>query len=102
MDLIVTDHHLVAQAARAVPKALAVLNPNQPECGYPCKHLCGAGVAFKLAQALLERAGRARLVPSFLKIVAIATIADAVPLLGENRVLVSLGLEGCATWSIRV
>ena len=71
-----------------------MLNPNQPDCGYPCKHLCGAGVAFKLAQALLERAGRARLVPSFLKIVAIATIADAVPLLGENRVMVSLGLEG--------
>ena len=99
VDLIVTDHHLVAQAASlgvppGVPKALAVLNPNQPECGYPCKHLCGAGVAFKLAQALLERAGRARLVPSFLKIVAIATIADAVPLLGENRVMVSLGLEG--------
>ena len=71
-----------------------MLNPNQPDCGYPCKHLCGAGVAFKVAQALLERAGRGRLVPSFLKIVAIATIADSVPLLGENRVLVSLGLEG--------
>jgi single-stranded-DNA-specific exonuclease len=56
--------------------------------------LCGAGVAFKLAQALLERAGLARLVPSFLKVVAIATIADAVPLRGENRVLVSLGLQG--------
>ena len=97
VDLIVTDHHLVAGNAEqsgAVPRALAVLNPNQPGCGYPCKFLCGAGVAFKLAQALLERAGRARLVPSFLKIVAIATIADSVPLLGENRAMVALGLQG--------
>ncbi len=93
VDLIVTDHHLVAQS-EGVPKALAVLNPNQSDCSYPCKHLCGAGVAFKVAQALLERAGRARLVPSFLKVVAIATIADSVPLTGENRVFVSLGLEG--------
>ena len=93
VDLIVTDHHLVAQSG-GVPKALAVLNPNQSDCKYPCKDLCGAGVAFKLAQALLERAGRQRLIPSFLKIVAIATIADSVPLLGENRVFVSLGLEG--------
>ena len=93
VDLIVTDHHLVAHS-EGVPRALAVLNPNQPGCGYPCKDLCGAGVAFKVAQALLERAGRERLIPSFLKIVAIATIADSVPLLGENRVFVSLGLEG--------
>jgi len=97
VDLIVTDHHLVAnnvEQREAIPRALAVLNPNQPGCGYPCKFLCGAGVAFKLAQALLERAGRARLVPSFLKIVAIATIADSVPLLGENRAMVALGLQG--------
>jgi single-stranded-DNA-specific exonuclease len=93
VDLIVTDHHLLAES-EGVPKALAVLNPNQPDCAYPCKHLCGAGVAFKVAQALLERAGRGRLIPSFLKVVAIATVADAVPLLGENRVFVSLGLEG--------
>jgi single-stranded-DNA-specific exonuclease len=93
VELIVTDHHLVAPD-EGVPKALAVLNPNQSDCGYPCKYLCGAGVAFKVAQALLERAGRGRLIPSFLKIVAIATIADAVPLLGENRAIVALGLEG--------
>jgi single-stranded-DNA-specific exonuclease len=96
LDLIVTDHHLVAPG-EGVPKALAVLNPNQPECSYPCKSLCGAGVAFKLAQALLERGGRGRLVPSFLKITALATIADAVPLLGENRVIVKLGLDGLHT-----
>jgi single-stranded-DNA-specific exonuclease len=96
LDLIVTDHHLAAEDG-GVPKALAVLNPNQPGCEYPCKSLCGAGVAFKLAQALLERAGRGRLAPSFLKIAALATIADAVPLLGENRVIAKLGLDGLRT-----
>jgi single-stranded-DNA-specific exonuclease len=97
VDLIVTDHHL-PQADEGVPQALAVLNPNQQGCDYPCKALCGAGVAFKIAQALFARfkdeADQARLVPSFLKMVAIATIADAVPLIGENRVMAKLGLEG--------
>jgi single-stranded-DNA-specific exonuclease len=92
IDLIVTDHHL--PQASGVPKALAVVNPNQDGCNYPCKSLCGAGVAFKIAQALLEQTGRERLLPSFLKMVAIATIADAVPLIGENRVFAKLGLEG--------
>jgi single-stranded-DNA-specific exonuclease len=92
VDLIVTDHHL--PQAEGVPKALAVVNPNQHGCDYPCKSLCGAGVAFKIAQALLEAVGRERLLPSFLKIVAIATIADAVPLIGENRVFAKLGLQG--------
>jgi single-stranded-DNA-specific exonuclease len=92
IDLIVTDHHL--PQANGVPKALAVVNPNQEGCDYPCKSLCGAGVAFKIAQALLEETGRERLLPSFLKMVAIATIADAVPLIGENRVFAKLGLEG--------
>ncbi len=92
IDLIVTDHHL--PHSEGVPKALAVVNPNQQGCDYPCKSLCGAGVAFKIAQALLEETGRARLLPSFLKMVAIATIADAVPLVGENRVFAKLGLDG--------
>jgi len=92
IDLIVTDHHL--PQANGVPKALAVVNPNQEGCDYPCKSLCGAGVAFKIAQALLQETGRERLLPSFLKMVAIATIADAVPLIGENRVFAKLGLEG--------
>ncbi len=92
VDLIVTDHHL--PQAEGVPKALAVVNPNQADCDYPCKELCGAGVAFKIAQALLEATGRERLIPSFLKMVAIATIADAVPLVGENRIFAQLGLEG--------
>ncbi|MCI0403345.1 MAG: single-stranded-DNA-specific exonuclease RecJ [Acidobacteria bacterium] len=93
VDLIVTDHHL-PEATEGVPRALAVLNPNQAGCGYPSKSLCGAGVAFKLAQALLEKYGRERVLPSFLKILALATIADAVALSGENRVFASLGLEG--------
>jgi single-stranded-DNA-specific exonuclease len=93
VDLIVTDHHL-PETHEGIPNALAVLNPNQPACGYPCKSLCGAGVAFKVAQALLEASGRERLLPSFIKMVAIATIADAVPLIGENRLLTKIGLEG--------
>jgi len=93
VDLIVTDHHL-PEVEQGVPGALAVLNPNQPGCGYPCKELCGAGVAFKIVQALLEESGRARLVPSFLRMVAIATVADAVGLVGENRVIARLGLDG--------
>ena len=100
LDLIVTDHHL-PDRVEGVPEALAVLTPNQPGDGYPYKELCGAGVAFKLAQALLEstvanEGERARLrektLPSFLKLLAIATIADAVPLTGENRAIASLGL----------
>jgi len=95
VDLIVTDHHL--PGSEGVPKALAVVNPNQPGCGYPCKALCGAGVAFKLAQALMEKRlpekDLSRLLMSFMKVVAIATIADAVPLTGENRVFTKLGLD---------
>jgi single-stranded-DNA-specific exonuclease len=95
LDLIVTDHHL-PEPELGVPRALAVLNPNQPGCGYACRDLCGAGVAFKLSQALLEAwdldRARTKILPSFLKMLAIATIADAVPLLGENRVFVALGL----------
>lgn len=93
VDLIVTDHHL-PETHEGVPHALAVLNPNQPGCEYPCKSLCGAGVAFKVAQALLEASGRERMLPSFIKMVAIATVADAVPLTGENRLMTKIGLEG--------
>ena len=96
IDVIITDHHLPEDE---VPRALAVLNPNQPGCSYPEKRLCGAGVAFKLIQALFaeegwEEAKRQAVLVSMLKIVAVATIADKVPLLGENRVFVRIGLEG--------
>jgi hypothetical protein len=80
LDLIITDHHLLA-AGDAVPAALAILNPNQPGCNYPEKSLCGAAIALKLAQALLERRDAARTrektLPSFLKMAAIATIAPS-------------------------
>jgi single-stranded-DNA-specific exonuclease len=99
VDLIVTDHHL--PGPDGVPKALAVVNPNQAGCEYPYKQLCGAGVAFKLAQGLMQRRLGARdgdkdqnkLLLSFMKVAAIATIADAVPLTGENRVFAKLGLD---------
>jgi single-stranded-DNA-specific exonuclease len=96
LDLIITDHHLL-EAGDAVPCALAILNPNQPGCTYPEKFLCGAAIALKLAQAVLERRDpvrtREKTLPSFLKMAAIATIADAVPLRGENRVIATLGLR---------
>lgn len=96
MDLIITDHHL-PEAHDALPQALAILNPNHPHCCYPEKSLCGAAIALKLAQALLERRDPARTrektLPSFLKLAAIATIADAVPLRGENRTIAALGLR---------
>lgn len=95
VDLIVTDHHL--PGLDGVPKALAVVNPNQKGCEYPYKQLCGAGVAFKVAQGLMQRRlderDQKKLLLSFMKVVAIATIADAVPLTGENRVFASLGLD---------
>jgi single-stranded-DNA-specific exonuclease len=96
IDVIVTDHHL---PEAQLPPALAVLNPNRRDCAYPDKNLCGAGVAFKLVQALLATLDwpaekLARVLKSFLKLVAIATVADVVPLVGENRVIVKHGLDG--------
>jgi single-stranded-DNA-specific exonuclease len=109
LDLIVTDHHLPDADEPLIPDCLAVINPNQPGCEYPNKNLCGAAVAFKLTHALLlavapltadAAAFRTRidtvLVPSFLKLVAIATIADSVPLTGENRAIAALGLAALA------
>lgn len=96
IDVIVTDHHL---PEAELPPAHAVVNPNRPDCRYPEKNLCGAGVAFKLVQALLgsldwTTAKREQMTRSFLKLVAIATVADVVPLTGENRVIVKHGLRG--------
>src|SRR4051812_13307248 len=96
IDVIVTDHHL---PETGLPPAVAVLNPNRPDCEYPEKGLCGAGVAFKLVQGLLARRGwpadkLRRVCESFLKLVAIATVADVVPLTGENRIFVAHGLRG--------
>jgi single-stranded-DNA-specific exonuclease len=101
LDLIVTDHHLPDDVA-GIPEALAVINPAQTDCPYPFKSLCGAAVAFKLAYALMSAVAHTatererlenKILPSFLKLVAIATIADSVPLVGENRVIAALGLR---------
>lgn len=91
LDVIVTDHHL-SDEVRGNPPAVAVVNPNQPDCPYPDKHLAGVGVAFKLAHALLREAGLEHEVPQFLKIAAIGTVADVMSLTGENRAIVALGL----------
>lgn len=104
LDLVVTDHHL-PDGVVGIPEAVAVINPAQPGCAYPNKELCGAGVAFKLAHALLKEHAQTEqqrerlektLIPSFLKLVAIATIADSVALTGENRAIVWLGLRELA------
>jgi single-stranded-DNA-specific exonuclease len=91
LDIIITDHHLPEEG---LPRANAVLNPKRADCSYPDKNLAGVGVAFKLAQAVLTETGRERMVESFIKIAAIGTIADIVPLVGENRIIARYGLEG--------
>ncbi len=109
IDVIITDHHeLQSDQESELPDALAILNPKQKHCKYPFKGLCGAGVAYKLVQALIV-SGRAskdtvtvlqniKNLPEgwekwLLDLVAIATVADMVPLVGENRALTHWGLQ---------
>jgi len=89
LDLIVTDHH---EPEGTLPPAYAVINPKRMDCSYPDKHLAGVGVALKLVQALCDRAGKGKWLPAFVKVAAIGTLADVVPLVGENRVIARLGL----------
>ncbi|HTI42356.1 MAG TPA: single-stranded-DNA-specific exonuclease RecJ [Vicinamibacterales bacterium] len=89
VDLIITDHH---EPDAELPHALAVINPKRRDCRYPDKNLAGVGVALKLVQALCARTGRASWLPAFIKVAAIGTLADVVPLTGENRVIAKLGL----------
>ncbi|MGH9405085.1 MAG: single-stranded-DNA-specific exonuclease RecJ [Terriglobia bacterium] len=91
IDGIVTDHHL---PEALLPDAHAILNPRRPGCEYPEKNLAGAGVAFKLAQALMGARFSEAVLRSYLKLVAIGSIADVVPLTGENRVIAHYGLAG--------
>ena len=91
VDLVITDHH---EPELSLPPALAVINPRRHDCSYPDKDLAGVGVAFKLVQAICMKTGRSRWLPAFLKLAAIGTLADVVPLRGENRVIAKLGLEG--------
>lgn len=90
MDMIICDHH---QPGNSIPSACAVLDPLKPGCNYPFKYLSGAGVAFKLAQAISGRIGKRGLPLRYLDLVAIAGAADIVPLVDENRILVRNGLE---------
>ena len=92
LDVIITDHHLPDENEGA-PPAFAVLNPNQHGCDYPDKNLAGVGVAFKLVHALFRERERESVVPGFLKMVAIGTVADVAKLIGENRAIVALGLS---------
>ncbi|HKC74908.1 MAG TPA: DHH family phosphoesterase, partial [Chloroflexota bacterium] len=86
LDVVVTDHHLPPPR---LPDAVAILNPCQPRCSYPFKHLAGVGVAFKLASALVEGLPNGqRLRREVLDLVVVGTVSDMVPLRGENRVLV--------------
>jgi single-stranded-DNA-specific exonuclease len=91
VDVIVTDHHTPPET---LPEAHAVVNPRQPGCEYPYKHLVGVGIAYKLVQALVRRGLRVALRGrELLDVVALGTVADMGPLTGENRVLVKAGLE---------
>src|SRR5437868_7839792 len=90
VDLIITDHH---EPDLELPPAFAVINPKRHDCSYPDKYLAGVGVALKLVQALCQRAGREAWMPGFIKVAAIGTLADVVPLVGENRVIAKLGLD---------
>ncbi len=89
MDMIITDHH---QCKDQLPNAFSIINPKQPDCNYPFKELCGAGIAFKLAQALLSEKEIFD-IKELLEIAAVATVADIVALTGENRTIVKLGLS---------
>jgi single-stranded-DNA-specific exonuclease len=89
IDLIITDHH---EPDTSLPQALAVINPKRHDCPYPDKNLAGVGVALKVVQALCVRSGRESWLPAFVKVAAIGTLADVVPLVGENRIIAKLGL----------
>jgi single-stranded-DNA-specific exonuclease len=90
VDLIITDHH---EPDAELPSALAVINPKRTDCSYPDKYLAGVGVALKLVQALCRRTSRESWLPGFIKLAAIGTLADVVPLVGENRVIAKIGLD---------
>ena len=98
IDVIVADHH---EPQERLPAAYAMLNPHVPDSGYPGKELCAVGIAFKVAQALLglhrSGSGADERLASLLDLVALGTVADVVPLHGENRYLVTAGLHRIAT-----
>jgi single-stranded-DNA-specific exonuclease len=95
IDLVVTDHH---EPGPELPKAIAVVNPKRHDSKYAYKDLAGVGVAFKFAQALVRELGHneTSFRTKFLDLVALGTVGDVVPLLGENRALVKCGMEELA------
>ena len=98
IDFIITDHHLPALEKINPDEVAAVIDPHQPNCKYPDKNLCGTGVAFKICQALAQELEN---VPFYeytvdIELAALATVADLVPLKGENRKIVRLGLKKMA------
>ena len=88
IDLVITDHH---ECKDTLPEADAVVDPHRPDCGYPHQNLCGVGVAFKLAAALCG--SQEFVLTNYADMVCLGTVADVMPLVGENRVFVSRGLE---------
>ncbi len=94
IDVLICDHH---EPAEEIPNAVAVLDPLKPNCRYPFKSLCGTGVGYKFIQAIARTLGHEQLVEQYLDFVSLATTADIVPLIDENRVFVRLGLERITT-----
>ncbi len=90
IDTVITDHH---EPPPVLPEAAAIVNPHRVGCAYPFKQLAGVGVTFKLVEALMRGRGGLERASEFLDVVAIGTIADVVPLIGENRILARLGLD---------
>jgi single-stranded-DNA-specific exonuclease len=90
LDIVITDHHAPPEE---LPPAIALVNPKLPNSNYPFSELAGVGVAFKLLQALFQSIGKERQISGLLDLVAIGTVADVMPLLGENRYLVKEGLK---------
>ena len=88
IDLVITDHH---ECKEALPEAIAVVDPHRPDGGYPHKTLSGVGVAFKLAAALCG--DQEQVLQNYADLVCLGTVADVMPLQGENRVFVARGLE---------
>jgi single-stranded-DNA-specific exonuclease len=93
VSVVITDHHLPPDV---LPAGASVVNPKQPGCPYPFKDLCGSGIAFKIAGAIIRREGLSLSEASLAKVAALGTVADIVPLRGENRSIVAAGLAGLA------
>ncbi len=93
VDVVVTDHHLVPER---LPEGAVVVNPKQPGCRYPFQDLSGSGIAMKLAEAIARLAGVGLSRESLLRVACLGTIADLVPLSGENRAIAALGLAALA------